>query len=218
MNLEDATKHVKTNLLTFLLRQSFADDDRDVDCDFIEPFIVFMSQQTGPVPFGAVIGNMVGSRTHLINAAILFLEAIVEADIVIVKNVNGNWLVNPVNVQHEVHPALGCDSKPLPIDDRKVFCGTTLHNPKPTRTDHLQSLNDISLSVNRDFVENFPDIPKNVPFLKTLPAILGSEDKLHLNHKYFLQNLLLHNKSSHQSKHLHLNYLLLYLQKHLFQA
>lgn len=184
MNLDQATEHVKSNLLDFLLRKAFNDDERDVDLDFIEPFVVFMSQQSGPIPFGAVIGNLVGSRTYLINAAILFLEALGEADIIIVKNINGNWLVNPVNVEHEIHPALGCDSKPISVDPRKAFCGTTLHNPKPTRVDHLQSMNDISLTVNHEFVENFPDIPKNVPFIKTLPAILKSADKLHLNHRF----------------------------------
>lgn len=184
MDLQQATKYIQTNLLDFQLKQAFQDDDRDIDLDFIEPFLVFMSQQLNSVPFGAVVGNLVGSRQDKINSAVAFLEALGESKLIPMTQVNGNWLVKPISIDHKIAKVLGCSAKPIEVDVRKTFCGNTLHKPSPSRYDHLQSMNDVSFKVNRGFLEQHPNIPSNVPYIKTLPVILDTADKLHLNHRF----------------------------------
>lgn len=183
MEFQEAVKYVNDALVEHQLKLMLNDDFREINCAFTESFIVFMSQQDKPVPFGAVIGAMIGPRQDKLQEATAYLEALGEADIVKVSQVHGNWIVHPVNVQHTIDVAYGCDSKPIPVDKSKVFCGNAIHRPVPTRMDHLQHLNDITFKVNSEFLAAFPEIPETVPYKKTLPDLLDNANRLHLNHR-----------------------------------
>ena len=182
MNLEEAVKYVDDKLWTYCFKKALNDEEYEMDFNFVEPFLVFLSQQNSAVPFGAVIGGVIGSDQDKLFEAELFLEVLVETDIVVIKCVNGNWLVQPLNIEHEVHKALGCDVRPLEVD--KVFCGNTLHKPEPTRTDHLKAMQSIKFKVNKEFVQNFPEIPENAPYKRTLPGLLENSGTLYLEHKF----------------------------------
>ena len=76
MNLEEAISYVEKKMLDYVLMKELRDESYNVDFNFIEPMLVFLSQQHSPVPFGALVGALVGAKQERLSDATYFLEAI----------------------------------------------------------------------------------------------------------------------------------------------
>lgn len=185
MNLQQATEIVTDKLLDYCLKKEFQEDSRDINFKFIKPTLIFLSQQTRSVPFGALLGYLVGSRQDKLGEAIQFLESAIEESLIRARCVHDNWIVDPIILEHTVDRDLGIDVRPIEKTFSNAFCGKVIHKPKATRTKHLDYLNSIKFKVNRDFLDAYPDIPDNAPYKKTLPGILESATgTVYLDHKY----------------------------------
>lgn len=184
MNLEAAIKFVESKLTDYALMKELNDEAYSIDMNFIEPMLVFLSQQTSAVPFGALVGAIIGSNQNRLEDALYFMEAIGAHGIVKIDKVNDNWIVYPVKIENEITPALGCDSRPVEVDLKEFFCGKTLHRPEPSRIDHIAHMNGIKFEVNQEFIEAYPDVPDSVPYKRTLPDLMKNTDStIYIRHK-----------------------------------
>jgi hypothetical protein len=185
ITLEEATKAISNDLISYALEKELNGDVREINHKFIKQCLIFLSTQTNSVPIGALIGHLVGSNQDKIYNALEFLEALIELDYIDIKQVNGNWIVDPIEIYHEVDRELGIDENPFRKTERDAFCGKLIHSPKATRVDHLTFLGHIRFVLNRTFLEAFPEIPEEAPYRKTLPFLLNAIDGvIYSNHKY----------------------------------
>ena len=185
MNLLETVKLVQNELVEYQIKCLLNDIEVDLDTDFIEPTIVFLSAQSNSVPIGALLGAIVNNKPYLLGKGLCFIEALVEHDIIDIEQINGNWVIHPIVVEHTVNKLLGCDTRPIKKEARTVFCGKTLHKPVGYRVDHLEYMNSIKFVINDDFLEAFDTIPDNAPYQKTLPDIINNHTgTLYVDHKY----------------------------------
>jgi len=184
MDIVEAAEFLRDKLTSYALKCALNDDTRNIEMDYSEPFVLFMSQQKTGVPIGAIVGALVHQNYNLIKSATTFIEAVVEAGLIRAEKVNNNWIIKPILIDHVINQNYGLSESSIAVT--KPYCGNIIHKPQATRTDHLDYLQNIEFSVNEDFIKQFPEIPNNVPYSKTLPGLLKSSEgkSLFLEHRY----------------------------------
>jgi hypothetical protein len=187
-NLDNIVNYISTNLLMELsLERAFKDEVIiEYETKYIPKILAFLTLQTNPVPIGALVGSVVNTHEDRIPKVLQLIEGLYETDVITLDQRNGNWIVYPLNYNFELHQEFGCNSSIIPKENNTVFCGNTLHNPIPSREDHLELLNSIKFKLNTDFLEVIPDIPFTCSYKKTLPFLLeaAKDSSVYVDHKY----------------------------------
>lgn len=171
--IDEYVQAISSKLVEYELKKSLSEGIiLNLKHKYIKPTLQFLSSQDKSVPVGALLGTLVSHHEDKIIEALVFIEAMYDLDFIRIYENNGNWIIMNHPLSFHVNPQHGIYFEPPSVDT--PYCGTTMHNPKPYRTDHLKHLNSIEFKLNQEFIDavGIENIPPKVPFKKTLPAIL----------------------------------------------